>query len=367
MSWKSLPPSTPGALLRHPILLTEWLRLTNGLRRRAGSSVLIVVGVISTALVTGLGVFSSQLAAAIAVLAEYWVLTAAVAALYAAASTAKRRRHGHDSHLQSWLIATPMPPSSVRFSNAIRSIAPMLAQFFAVAAFILAARALCAGIGVAAGVTIGAIGGGMVAGGLVGWLADVKRSGHRWEGSRYVPRTRTNVVLRPASEALAHWPIVQVLAWSRPENSRYLLVAALLAVQGGSSAMSGLSVVAIYFLGGYLAGLLSAVLQAAKSAAQWLRATPVTLGAFVWMLSRRVLLHQVSGTALAGTLMWVLGSPPSTALQAAALWLGLVISIAGVALVDSYRGRSPTVKIALSVATLVALAAAWQLRPGAKA
>jgi hypothetical protein len=87
----------------------------------------------------------------------------------------------------------------------------------------------------------------------------------------------------------------------------------------------------------------------------------------VWTLSRQVLLHQALGSALAAIFMLLLGAPVSMALQVAALWLVLVISISGFALVDSYRGRSPAVKIALSLATLVALATAWQLRVGAKA
>jgi hypothetical protein len=88
---------------------------------------------------------------------------------------------------------------------------------------------------------------------------------------------------------------------------------------------------------------------------------------FVWTLSRRVLFHQASGTALAAVFMFLLGAPVALALQVAALWLVLVISISGFALVDGYRGRSPAVKIALSLATLVALATAWQLRVGARA
>jgi hypothetical protein len=104
----------------------------------------------------------------------------------------------------------------------------------------------------------------------------------------------------------------------------------------------------------------------AKLAAEWLRATPITLLGFMWSLSRRALAHQLIGIALATVCMLLLGAPPSMALPVAALWLGLFISISGFALVDNYRGRSPLVKIALSIATAAAIAALLQLRAGAK-
>ena len=139
---------------------------------------------------------------------------------------------------------------------------------------------------------------------------------------------------------------------------------ALLAVQGGSSAIAGLSVVAMYFIASYLAALLSAMMTVSKLAATWLRSTPMTLGAFVLALSRRAFVHQLIGTMLAVVLMSLLGTPLAMALDVAALWLGVVVSISGFALVDNYRGRSPAVKIALTVAAFAALAAIVQMRAG---
>jgi len=104
----------------------------------------------------------------------------------------------------------------------------------------------------------------------------------------------------------------------------------------------------------------------ASSAAIWLRATPITLMGFVWSVSRKALAHQLIGVALAIAGMMLLGSPLNMALQVAALWLGLFISISGFALVDNYRGRSPLVKIALSIAVFAAITTILQLRAGAK-
>ncbi len=216
---------------------------------------------------------------------------------------------------------------------------------------------------------------------LVGWRTSRRAKPSGVVPSRYVPQPR----LAPRADRAARgrrarrrrctyggrarlsgWPIAQVLAWSRPENSRYVLIAALLAVQGGSSALTGLSVIAMYFVASYLAALLSAMTAVAKSAAVWLRATPITLMGFVWSVSRRALAHQLVGVALAVTCMLLLGSPVGVAFEVAGLWLGLFISISGFALVDHYRGRSPLVKIALAIAAFAALATVLQLRAGAK-
>jgi hypothetical protein len=297
-----------------------------------------------------------------------------MAAVYAFTSVNRRRRDLEESQAQSWLIATPISPWSLRLSHAIRTLLPLSLVFGAVVTIAIAILLLgdsVSGAGVhasltaAAGTVVAAVGGGLLVGAAAGWwVAGHARSreGTGVAASRYVPSPRVTGSLRPNAAALANWPVAQVLAWSRPENSRYVLIVALFAVQGGSSAIAGLSVVAMYFIASYLAALLSATLTVATLAATWLRATPMTLGAFVLTLSRRALVHQLIGTALAVACMMLLGAPLGMALQVAGLWLGLVISISGFALVDNYRGHSPAVKIALSVAAFAAVAAVARAR-----
>lgn len=372
MNQQPLPPRASGVLSRHPLLRAEWLALANSWirwrRERAHSSALVItIGLLVLALTAVvLAVFARRASAAIVLLADYWVLTTAVTAAYAAMSMAKRRRRIHDSQLQSWLVATPVSAASVRGSGAVRSVAPLVMQFLAVVLLVLVLQWLSGGIDTATAITIASIGAGALIGAAIGWRARVE--GKSWlEASRYVPRSKPHHALRPDSAALSRWPILQVLAWSRPENSRYVLIVALFAVQGGSSAVAGLSVVAAYFLASYLTALVSAVLQVSKAAGAWLRSTPMSLSEFVWTLARRVLVHQILGTTFAAVLMLLLGAPLSMALQLAALWLALVVSLSGWSLVDNYRGRSPTIKLALSLATFAALAASWQMRAGAKA
>lgn len=364
----SLPPWTPALLRRHPALLVEWLRLVNSWSRwrgEGGTAALLVLSVLAVVIAL-LFSLSGHVVGAIRTLADYWVLWAVVAAIYAATSVSGRRRQLEESKSQSWLIATPIPPRSLLVSHAIRVLLPLVV----IAAVVVMFPALVAltneGIAAAAEKVAGAAAGGLLIGGVFGWWTGRRAKASGVVASRYVPQPRTDRSMRPDTAALAGWPIAQVLAWSRPENSRYVLIAALLAVQGGSSAIAGLSVVAMYFVASYLAALVSATTSVAKSAAAWLRATPITLVGFVWSVSRRALMHQFIGVALAVGCMAMLGAPIGMALQVAALWLGLFVSIAGLALVDNYRGRSPLVKIALSIAAFAALAAIFQFRAGAK-
>ncbi|GFE86949.1 hypothetical protein [Steroidobacter agaridevorans] len=364
----SLPASTPAFLRRHPALLVEWLRLVNSLSRwrgEGGTAVLLVLSglAVVTALLFAL---SGHVVGAIETLAEYWVLLAVVAAIYAATSVSGRRRQLEESKSQSWLIATPIPLRSLFISHAIRVLLPLVVITVIVVMFPALVALTNEGIAAAAEKVAAAAAGGLAIGGVFGWWTGGRTKVSDVVPSRYVPQPRAVRSMRPDAAGLAAWPIAQVLAWSRPENSRYVLVAALLAVQGGSSAIAGLSVVAMYFVASYLAALLSAMTTVARSAAAWLRATPITLMGFIWSVSRRAVTHQFIGAALAACCTVMLGAPIGMALQVAALWLGLFVSIAGSALVDNYRGRSPAVKIALSVAAFAALATIMQLRVGAK-
>lgn len=367
----SLTADAPAILRRHPALLVEWLRLANLIsryRRERNHASVFVIGamvVVAVVLVTSL---SGHAAAFVESLAGYWVLVGVVAAVYAATTVSRRRRHIEESQSQSWLVATPISPSSQRLSHAIRTLIPLFGVLMAIVMFAVVVALLDDSAASAVGTFIAATVGGLFIGGAAGWW--VAGRGKEQAGtvaSRYVPHPRATGLPRPSMAALASWPIAQVLAWSRPENSRYVLLVALQAVNGGSSAIASLSIVAMYFIVSYLAALLAAMTSTSKRAATWLRATPMTLGTFVLSLSRRALVHQLLGTALMVVLMSMLGAPLGMAFDVAALWIGLVVSISGLALVDDYRGRSPAVKIALAGAAFAALAAAVHFRAGAKA
>ena len=353
MSWKSFPSWTPAPLRRHAVLLVEWLRLANALKRlrtdwTARSTLLAAAAIALTA--AALTFFSGRLGAGIKVLNDYWLLTAVVTAVIAASSVARRRRRIQELHLHSWLVSAPIPQASVRASQMIRALLPTF-PFLVGAALLMLVDVVVAAATVA----------GLIVGMIAGWRAGARRTESRTPASHYVRAKRAG------TQALSAWPVSQVLAWSRPENSRYVLVVALFAVQGGSSAIIGLSVVGLYFVGSYLAALLSALLRVAQSASVWLRSTPMALSEFVWLLSRRALIHQVLGTAAAGAFMVLLGAPLMLTLQIAAIWLSLVISASGCALIDCYRGRSPVTKLVMCVVVWITVLALLQMRSAERA
>jgi hypothetical protein len=198
-----------------------------------------------------------------------------------------------------------------------------------------------------------AAGGG--AGALCGtWLAR-RTTARRHAGSRYAPRPTSAARSLPSSAALSRWPIAQAFAWSRPENARLLLAAAILSVPLGAGILGGLFIIATWLAGSYLAALLIALTRVARYASEWLRSTPITFWAFAWPLARRVLFHQLCGTVVAVGILSMLGAPPSTAIYFGTIWMTLVVLVAALSLADCYRAQSPTVKTVLSMmAALVA-------------
>ncbi|HEY7639248.1 MAG TPA: hypothetical protein VH814_05955 [Steroidobacteraceae bacterium] len=369
-------------LQRHPLLLAEWLAVRN-LVTRARAHLLAVVaagaGIIVASAVVLLAL-RSQFPAMFAALLSYRVLVLVAVAVYAVLAVSGQRRRAEVRYTQFWLAAAPVKQYSRTLAILVVALLPLVAQ-------LLAACALLAVMGVASGVdpsTVGEtmlwIAGGVAIGAVIGWWSARRAHANALEGSRYVRQARERQETVPSTAALSGWPLAQVRAWGRPDNLRILLMVAMLAVQAGSSALVGLSVVAIWLLGGYLAGLLMAVLQTASAAARWLRSTPLPFAQFAWAVTRRALLYQVVATAVAVVLMLILGSPLLPALYVGALWLAIVLLACSIAVAESYRARTPITRIVLSFAAvavvearehgwsipLAAVLAAWHLRAGAK-
>ena len=382
MKGSSFPPSTPAWLLRHPLLLAEWLAAHNLLgRAKAHATLIVAAGVgILAALIVVLLTLGPRLAAVFEALLTYRVLMIVAVAAYAALVVGRQRQRAEIRYTQFWLAAAPVRQYSRSLAILVVSLMPLAAQF-------LVACVLLAAMGVASNVDATKAGELMLwlalaaaMGAIVGWWSARRAGAQAMEGSRYVAKVKHRGGITPSVAGLSGWPLAQVRAWGRPENLRLLVMVGMLAVQAGSSAVQGLSVVAIWVLGGYLVGLLSAVMQTAKLASQWLRSTPIPFAQFAWAVSRKALLYQVVATAGAVVMMIVLGSPPLSALYVGALWLSIVLLSCSIALAESYRSRQPLVRLVLSFATLAvvearehgwsiplaALLAAWHLRAGAK-
>jgi hypothetical protein len=370
-------------LRRHPLLFAEWLAARNLLRRaRAHAAVVVAASAgILAALAVVLLTFAPRFRAMFDGLFDYRVLTIAAIALYAAFTVGKQRQRAEDRYTQFWLAAAPVRTYSRSLAILVVSLLPLTLQ-------LVGACVLLVATGVAGNVDAAIVGKVMLGlivatatGAAVGWWSARRSRADALEGSRYIGGVKARTETLPSAAALSAWPLAQVRAWGRPENLRILvLIPALLAVQAGSSALHGLSVLAIWVLGGYLGGLLRAVWATARSASDWLRSTPIPFARFAWSMTRRALLHQFVGTAVAAAVMISLGAPWPSALYVSALWLAIVVLSYSIFIVDAYRSRPPLVKMVLSFATLAivearehvwsiplaALLAAWHLRAGAK-
>jgi hypothetical protein len=370
-------------LRRHPLLLAEWLAVCNLLRRAKAHAAIVLIasaGVLG-ALAVILLTFASRFAAVFDGLLTYRVLTIAAVAIYAAVAVGSRRQRSELRYTQFWLAAAPVRQYSRTLAILVVTLLPLAAQLFA-------ACVLFAAMGLVGNVEATVVGESMLwvtaataIGAAVGWWSARRSRADAMEGSRYVGAAKPRNETLPSAAALSGWPLAQVRAWGRPENLRILvLIPALFAVQAGSSALHGLSVIAIWVLGGYLGGLLTAVSQTARSASDWLRSTPIPFAQFAWALTRKALLYQVVWTAVAAALMIGLGAPLPSALYVSGLWLTVVLLSCSIAVADAYRSRPPHIRMVLSFATLAvvevrahgwsipiaALLAAWHLRAGAK-
>jgi hypothetical protein len=381
-TWPSFPRQTPSWLLRHPVLLAEWIAAINALRRlRTHATGAVLAGIALTGLVVAtFATAADRIADLFEMLLSYRVLLVALVAIYVALAVSRRRERARAHHMRFWLAAAPIDPQSWRANRLVSSFGVLVAQW-------LTASILIVLSGLAGAVRPEAIVQLMMyvtlaaaAGAAVGWWLGRPREAGVYEESRYVGRPARGGAIKPASDALSTWPIAQVRAWSRPENSRLFVLVALLAVQGGSSAIHGLSVMGLWLLAGYLSALLQALPATARAAANWLRSTPISFLQFAWALMRRVLLHQLVGTVVAAGVMVLLGATMATALYLSALWLSLVVLVGSIAAAESYRGRNPTLRIALGVMTMAAIEArahlwsiplaaitvAWHVRKGAR-
>jgi hypothetical protein len=314
-------------------------------------------------------------------LLDYRALVIAAIGLYAAFTVSKQRERAEVRYTQFWLAAAPVRQYSRTLAILVVTLLPLAAQLLAVCVMFTA-------MGIAGNVDATVVGTvilwvavATVIGSIVGWWSARRSRADALEGSRYVGAIKPRSASLPSSAALSGWPVAQVRAWGRPENLRILvLIPALFAVQAGSSAVHGLSVLAIWVLGGYLGGLLRAVWHTARSASDWLRSTPMPFAQFAWAMTRRALLHQFVGTVVAAAVLMSLGAPLASALYLGALWLAIVLLSYSIFVVDAYRSRPPLVRLVLSFATLAivearehgwsiplaALLAAWHLRAGGK-
>jgi hypothetical protein len=350
------PRTLPRWLQAHPLLLAHVLGAVNRIQRFVfelrtlrGALIALVVALGIPTVVTAAAVVGTR-TSTYPWLSEHAVLVSAALAAHALLTILRGRTRVSLAHTRSWLVATP---AKTRPSRAIEIGGPLLVQFGVVAGLI---AILATTSGASASGLLGLLAwtaGGTVVGAAVGAVWRLRPHDQQLEESRYVPRLAAGAA-QPTLSGLSRWPVLQAIAWHRPENSRFLFVIAALSVPMGSSALLGLAIVAFWTLASYMTTLLRAVSYAGRRASVWLRATPIGFAEFAWALARRALVHQVIGTSLVGATLLVLGTPWPAVLQVGLIWLAIVILTSAIGLADAYRARSPTLRILLWVSATLA-------------
>ncbi len=347
------------SISRNAILWTAWLVSKARTRQLFASRLSMPVRIAGLLLGAALLwlVFDSLSAAAaslIRVLLEYSGSFMMLVAIYGFVVVERQRRAFRDKRRHSWLTATPIAEPQVKAAHRTLTAIAVGIHGGSVALLVLLLVCIAGDLSVIGRLELSAVAGFLV-GALVGRLAPQRRS--ELVASRYTSAVRAAEWPSPARlSQIARWPIAQVLAWHRPQNARLILLFALFMVQGGSSIALGVSVVAAWVLGFYLAMLLAATMRVARPAVQWLRSAPLSFASFAWALSHRALLHQVIGTVVGMVAVVVLGLPVGLALYLAVLWLTLASFVIVISLAETWRTSDPHfLKLSMSLSVLVAI------------
>lgn len=342
-------------LSRHPLLRDITLRAGNRLRRRRGILAALVFAMGAVALLCWVSAESLRepVRQVLEWLTRHGFVVGALVGGHAMLLVSRRRRRLCDEYRTSWLSAAPISRTMISRVITLRVAANAIAHLIAILLGLMALQAL-GKVPLLQSVLAPGVAAGFAAGCIFGWFLP-HRSRAGWEASRYAPGLDDRWQGKGGSRALAHWPIAQVFAWHRPENSRFVIVAVLFCVQGGSSMAGGLAVVGAWLIAIYLASLLQAVIVSGRAAAAWLRPMPVPFATFAWSVAKRALLHQSIGVAVAAALGMGLGGPVMTLLYFSALWMTIVLCVTAVTLAASYRGERAPFRFALSLVGLAAV------------
>jgi hypothetical protein len=306
------------------------------------------------------------------------------------ATTVARRRKLVTARLRdSWLSATPFSISTRRSSLVVGVLGVPTLQIFILLGLLLLLHFAAKGEPSVLRHVVMSICGGFASGVLLGFVVSIKGSKNDRPGSRYIPGKKLhgrNTAVASLS-ALSRWPVASAFAWATPDTVRWPLMAAMLSVMSGSSAITGLTVVTFWMLILFVVTLCTATLRVTHQATYWLRVTPLSFNALAAALISRSLAYQVLASTFVALILCLAGLTVLQALVLAAVWIAFVLVAYCTTISYCYRTRSNVntqrarISIALSAAAIgilefihrgTALPCAificlWQWRLGAKA
>jgi hypothetical protein len=281
---------------------------------------------------------SSIAADTVAWLAKNEILVAIAAALHALLFVTRRRTRLMREHAQSWLRAAPLPPNAFRVVAALRIALAVLVQLLIASGLLLgAAFATRRPVPTLIASLLWLIA-GLLLGSLVGAIWRLHSVPRKKPASRVLFKPRSHAA-RPSFAGLSRWPIGKALAWHGPENTRVLFILAASSVPAGTSAWFGLIILAMWTLASYLVAVARAVPAVANDATVWLRPTPISFAAFAYAIARRAFVHQLIGTAVLGTVIFLLGGTFAHVAYAASLWVMLTVVVSVIVLRQRFFSR----------------------------
>lgn len=339
-----------------PLVEEWWQARKTRVRRLAADIESRISIVVVLVLVAAAGFFAVAALArsALALIAYQWcanhpLLVALAVGLYALLLAMRLRSNLSLEYAQSWLRSTPISARSFAAMIAMRIAINIVVQAALTGAiallFALAARRATVPL-------LLPLLGGFAIGGVLGAICPQPSMRQASEASRFVLKAPHNDA--PSLEGLSRWPVLAALAWHRPENSRWLFIAAALSVPMGSSALLGVAILAVWSLGSYLLALVRCLSSVAAQAAHWLRPTTISFPRFAWALVRRVLIHQCIGTVIFCAALIAVGANVGDALYVGSVWLSLVCMMSAIGTSRAFLARAPTVRTVASVAAVLA-------------
>ncbi|MEP7098239.1 MAG: hypothetical protein ABI748_11290 [Dokdonella sp.] len=250
------------------------------------------------------------------------------------AATARSRRRIEWQLAQSWLACAPISVRDRLAALRWRVGGEVLVPFAAVLASIFAAG-LASGTVITPLIAAAAL--GFATGAALGWRTGAKPARSRAAAPPRLRPSRAATSLVASLAPLEHWPFAQLRAAANPRLEVRLLGALLLSLPMGIPPAIVLLLLAFAVTVLAALSLLRASLVMIPQGADWLRATPLDLGAFVRACCLRAGAWQVVLAAICDGIAHVLGAPTGAVFAFTSAWLVICITASVSALACRHR------------------------------
>jgi hypothetical protein len=268
-----------------------------------------------------------------------------IAAVASAVLVARRRVLKRAEYAKSWLAAVPVRSATARWETLAIETLPATATIAALtvmAAISAAALALLPHApGLPLWVTWAYLILGLAFGVLMSYFIPAPKAVDLPPGSRYVPHTPTKraAQIQPSLRSLQFWPVRQVFAWLQPKMVARATIPILVMMPMGTTADTGLVVIAMFGVAGALMLCCSAAIAVSRLARSWLSSLPMRDGAAVRALLNPAIAIILAASIIEALLLLVLGVTyrTSAAVALCAAAVGCLATIAGVHLGRSKR------------------------------